>query len=707
MTKSEPSGRESPIGPEPSGRKSPIGPEPSGRESIDALLILPPYASATAADYYPAPYFLASFLRQRGYTATVLDLNRRLPALLLEPRVLRALARRYGARKRALEHRRRLSDAELAEYRTLVSRVGRLTALRRSRAALLASMRPTGRMRVADRPFAATLGGLGEDICLGGETSRRLAHALLTGGPLEGLSSRAARAAARQFLDVVRPDLDRALGSRPRLIGLSVPFGMQLLPALAIARYCRRAQPAAHLCLGGPVLTSLGGAAHGRLVSSGLVDSVVVNEGEAPLERLARALRQDRPEARAELTTPPAAVEVALRPGTTCLRIPVPARAARDDLLWMPVLQSRGCYWGRCTFCSYGCQYASTRYRHRPSEDVLDDIAHYRAQGIRSFVLVVESLPPKHALELATGILRRRFDIEWGCFIRVDPHFTVSTLRTLKDSGFVTACLGMESSHDRILRLMNKGYDAAALRRFFDRVREAELRLAQVNVIFDFPTTTFAETMAVLEFCREHRDLTKSFSIHSFVLDDNSEVGHRPERYGITVHRDRLPRRWNQECNAVAYEDPAGMTEAEKDEAFRRFWELDRETRARHRFCSSGDELAWALADPRRSELPPGAVRFGPRTAFALEPVCFGSDGRRLDPPASALVSVADDGWHAVRPAEAALLGRLAGRTVTMDELVRRLAVGRGPLGTSAGARRLLGALARRGLVSPAPPQRG
>jgi hypothetical protein len=689
---------------------------------LDALLILPPYAAAAAADYYPAPYFLASFLEQRGYTAEVLDLNRRLPALLLAPRVLLSLARRYGARKRSLERRRRLSAGDLAEYQTLVSRVGRLQALRQSRAALLASMRPIGRRRALDQPFAATLGELGEDICLGGEASRRLAHALLTGGPLDELSGRAARSAARQFLDVVRPDLDRALRNRPRLVGLSVPFGVQLLPALVVARYCRRALPTAHLCLGGPVLTALGGAAHDRLVSSGLVDSVVSNEGEASLEQLARALRQGRPVAGAGLViaggsgnparvpssvTPPAAVDVALRPGTTYLRIPVPPRASRDDLLWMPVLQSRGCYWGRCAFCSYDCQYSSPRYRHRPSEDVLDDIAHYRAHGVRSFVLIVEALPPKHALELATGILRRRLDIRWGCFIRVDPHFTVDTLRTLRDSGFVTACLGMESSLDRILRLMNKGYDAAALRRLFDRVREAELLLAQVNVIFDFPTTTFVEAMQVLDFCREHRDLTKGFSIHSFVLDDLSAVGRHPERYGITMDRGRLPRRWNRECNAVAYEDPAGMTEAEKDQALRRFQELDRETRAQHGVCSGGDQLAWVLEDPRRRELPAGTVRFAPRTAFALEPVCFGGDGRRLDPPASALISVSDNGWRAVGPAEAALLERLAGRTVSMDEIGRRFAVGCGPRGTADGARRWLGGLARRGLASPGSLQRG
>ncbi|MBI5481537.1 MAG: hypothetical protein HY906_21955, partial [Deltaproteobacteria bacterium] len=404
---------------------------------LDALLILPPYASASAADYYPAPYFLASYLHQRGYTAEVLDLNRRLPALLLAPRVLLSLARRYGARKRSLERRRRLSAGDLAEYQTLVSRVGRLKALRQSRAVLLAAMRPVARGRAREQPFAATLGGLGEDVCLGGEASRRLAHALLTGGPLGELSGRAARADARHFLDVVRPDLDRALRNRPRLVGLSVPFGVQLLPALVVARYCRRALPTAHLCLGGPVPTALGGAAHGRLVSSGLVDSVVCNEGEAPLEQLVRALRQGRLVAGAGLVawepdglcpagpiaggsgnparvpssvTPPAAVDVALRPGTTYLRIPGPAQAPGDDLLWMPILQSRGCYWGRCAFCSYDCQYSSPRYRHRPSEDVLDDIAHYRARGVRSFVLIVEALPPKHALELATGILRRRLD---------------------------------------------------------------------------------------------------------------------------------------------------------------------------------------------------------------------------------------------------------------------------------------------------------
>ncbi len=705
------------------------------RPSIDALLVLPPYAWSTAADYYPSVYFLANHLRQHGYSATVLDLNRRLPNLLLRGETLDALIEDAGTRKRELERQERLSPEQLNEYRGWVGRLGRLTALRQSREALLESERATGRLRLAGQLLAPALGALGRDLCLATDHSRRIVHDLFSGGAAaDEIDCHTVEAEASQFIDLVRSDLVAALApGRPRLVGISVPFWMQLMPALVIARYFRAQVPGIHISLGGPVINLLHAEGHQRLLDLEFVDSVVSGEGEGPLLRLVEGLRQPRPGPAIVATETPAVRaepgssskidEVALRPGTTYMRIAVPPRETRDTSLWMPVLQSRGCYWGRCAFCSYDCQSPLARYRFRPFDDVVDDIAHYRAQGVRSFNLLADAIPPKHAGRLANEIRRRELDIEWGCFIRADSHFTVDLLRDLRDSGFTTGCVGMESSNDRILRLMNKGYESAQLRTFFDRVREAGLRLGQINVIVDFPSTTYDEAMGVLEFCHQHRDVTRSFSIHNFVLDESSAVGRNPERYGLTVDRESLPRRWNMECNAIAFEDRMGMTEDEKDRAFSLFEQLDRGTRSQEHTCAESDRLLYLLEHEARmaGSSPksgggnlerPGSVessqrlRFPAQSDYSIEAVHFGPNGARVQPSIPALVAAIRDGWTTLSGSSVEALAELAGTTTSIDDLTIRFARRHGALGAIERARGLVRSLARRGLLvrPPRPP---
>src|SRR5690606_18823837 len=86
--------------------------------------------------------------------------------------------------------------------------------------------------------------------------------------------------------------LPRLVARRPRVLGLSIIYGSQLVPALTLARLVKEALPECHVTAGGGFLAYIG---HKLMTAPGIdacLDSLVFHEGEAPLLALCEALRE-------------------------------------------------------------------------------------------------------------------------------------------------------------------------------------------------------------------------------------------------------------------------------------------------------------------------------------------------------------------------------------------------------------------------------
>ena len=127
---------------------------------------------------------------------------------------------------------------------------------------------------------------------------------------------------------------------------------------------------------------------------------------------------------------------------------------------------TRGCHWNKCYFCGL---YKSMRFSMRPIEDIISDIeaqsAQHTGQSFKSCFL-----QDGDALVLKTDYLLKILDALHHYFPTLESVTTyaradsiirksLSELKVLREHGLNHLYCGMETGSDRVLQLINKGFD--------------------------------------------------------------------------------------------------------------------------------------------------------------------------------------------------------------------------------------------------------
>jgi hypothetical protein len=472
----------------------------------DVSLIFPPLVTTNFGQYYPSLAVLAAALHEAGRSVDQLDLNEGFVDRLLRSDHLAEV----GAGRLLGEPVAAGSDAAVAA-RLLRSRLDALY----------------------DRQGRHRFGGSAPD-------TMRLLTMLV--------SERFGRSAQARFYDAFA---DQALTGRPgaALVGITVPMGPQLAPAVVLARVLRRHYPAARIVLGGPAISLMDPLDLATLLTGVTeIDAAVRFDGEKPLLELIRqALSGDwRPEEIGGVSACTAAGVVHVPPAAGLPLGLLPFGRYDEALLArlhdpeIGIVQARGCYWGKCSYCDFVELYdGSPRYRTRTPALLVDEMqAQTGRHGVRRFAIVTESLPPAFARRMSEEILARGLEVSWNSFAMVDRRFDEQTLRSMAESGCEYLVIGAETMTDRVLALVSKSATGADNEAFFRTAARAGIRL-RVNLIPDLPSTSYDEALAALAAFDELRDCFESIAVFPFEATRSSEVGREPARFGLVVAGDR------------------------------------------------------------------------------------------------------------------------------------------------------------------------
>jgi hypothetical protein len=151
---------------------------------------------------------------------------------------------------------------------------------------------------------------------------------------------------------------------KPDVIGISIGTQMQLLAGLTFCKMIKETFPNVHVVVGGNVITRLQEELpHHERFFTEVFDSAILYEGEHALLWLIEALNGER-----EMASVPNLMyrdasgvrqnKEIYTEKTTALPIPdfdgLPLDHYFVPELIIPYLATRGCYWGRCTFCDHG-----------------------------------------------------------------------------------------------------------------------------------------------------------------------------------------------------------------------------------------------------------------------------------------------------------------------------------------------------------------
>jgi radical SAM superfamily enzyme YgiQ (UPF0313 family) len=135
----------------------------------------------------------------------------------------------------------------------------------------------------------------------------------------------------------------------------------------------------------------------------------------------------------------------------------------------------------------------------------------------------------------ARKILAAGLKFRWTINLRFDPRIDLEWARLLRESGCFSMAIGLESYHDRILTLVNKGIDVALIEKCIGEIAWSGIALI-VYMIVGLPTET--EEEAELSFDRVKKHLIdgdiSSVTYSLYGVSFNSPMYLNPSRYGIT-----------------------------------------------------------------------------------------------------------------------------------------------------------------------------
>jgi radical SAM superfamily enzyme YgiQ (UPF0313 family) len=334
---------------------------------------------------------------------------------------------------------------------------------------------------------------------------------------------------------------------KPDVVGVSIGTQMQLLAGLTFCKMIKETFPHIHVVVGGNVITRLQEdlAKHERFFTH-VFDSAILYEGEHALLWLIEALNGER----AIASVPNLIYRDAsgihrnsevYTEKTTALPLPdfdgLPLDQYFVPELIIPYLATRGCYWGRCTFCDHGQGYFD-QYRGMPAQLVVDQVKALRDKyQCRHFLFSDESYPPALFKKVSQLLVDQQVGIKWTTLIRFEETLQdQETWDLAAKAGCCTLYYGMESASERVLSLMDKHAKKSVIQRNLHMAAQSGI-WNHVMAFYGFPGETLDEALETRQFVLENQPVIHSMELFYFVAYRHTPMVRHPEKFGITIHK--------------------------------------------------------------------------------------------------------------------------------------------------------------------------
>ena len=327
------------------------------------------------------------------------------------------------------------------------------------------------------------------------------------------------------------------------LVGISIVGISQILPGLTLARLLKEKYPDLHITLGGPIFSVnakqlLG---HPEFFEE-FCHSIVTFEGEEPLHHLLTTLKKGSSFNEVpnllfcegtKVTLNEERVELRFEelPSPTFDGLPMDLYLSPHPIL--PVLQSRGCYWGKCTFCTHSFIYGH-RYGKQRTEQMADELEILaKKYKTKFFTFSDEAVSPHSLNDVSAEIIKRGLDIKSLALLKFEKVMDEQLFQKMRQAGFVFLMYGLESANDRVLSLIDKGTDQKTEQDVLEKSHKAGI-WNHSFMFFGFPTETRDEAQDTINFLMKNLHSVHSFGPGVFLLNRDSSCYQYPEKFSIT-----------------------------------------------------------------------------------------------------------------------------------------------------------------------------
>ena len=342
---------------------------------------------------------------------------------------------------------------------------------------------------------------------------------------------------------LIRPVMER---ERPEMVGISVVQQKQLIATFTFCKMIKEEFPATHITLGGNIITRIRDTLPAIEGLWELFDTAVVYEGESAYLQLTEAVESGgdfsklpnliyKDESGIHVNKEVCAEKLSELPPPDFAGLPLEKYFVPHLIL--PYLATRGCYYGRCTFCDHFQGYVEG-FRTKQVDQITEEIKFLKDKhGTRFFHFTDESYPPALFQKLSRKLIDDKLDIAWTTHMRFEESLLEEQVwKDVAESGCKYLHFGYESGNQRVLKLMDKSTKLDAI--------ETNLRMSSEAGIwnhlmgfFGFPGETEKEADDSKAFVEKNSAHIHSLGFMTFVLGKYSPVAFEPEKYGITYYK--------------------------------------------------------------------------------------------------------------------------------------------------------------------------
>lgn len=575
--------------------------ENKNMEPEDVILIDPPFGSMNGPSMgLPV---LVSSLRRNGIRALGMDLNPLFYRALLTKTNIRKGLVRMERRFALLNRKDGLSFSRMVEYEALVNLLVKRKKFAVELAEFFACPLDSEHVHEAnDAEFVGFLLELATIIhfleIITFSPRLRKTDRLSKYSSVEIIKAAGQKNFYTEILENVLRDALFPMKPAP-LLGISVSFSDQVISAFQCARMIRKQWPETHITFGGSFVSI-----HFREIRNprifDMIDSLVLDEGEVPLERLCEQV--------ARANGNPASIPnlVTRREGKIHMAPRKPHPPERLSFIGdyssfdphryltgpenvvVPLCLSRGCRWKRCAFCRTELPVFGNYCRPSPEAIYGQLAALVTEHGVGTVSFSSAFSEPEVLDYLSRRILEDGLAVRWVASSRLCDDFTRDLCVLLRDAGCIRLSFGIESFSDRILKLIKKGITARRIEKVVKGI-DGVIPLFLLMMV-GIPTETEQEALDGFEKIQDFsaRKLIAGYHYNLFHITYGSHIWNNPEKYSVSdIH-------WLSENDLfpnVAQFKCSDMTREKAHELHRRFSESSGEQNIREVDCGGKDVL--------------------------------------------------------------------------------------------------------------------
>lgn len=302
--------------------------------------------------------------------------------------------------------------------------------------------------------------------------------------------------------------VEKVLKRDPRIIGVSTTY-MTLQDSLDIVREIRKEAPEVITVLGGSGARSLRAISKGENIEG--LDYCVIGDGERVFEKIINeGKNQERTEYIEDIIYDLDSLEF-------------PKRTAFDTERYMKILQkvnplnknerflniytSKGCSWGRCTFCAVDNHYRTRNDLRKIQDEVKYLIRKFKVSKLffadDNFFSVEKSVRTYRICEILGGFPQLKWNVgetRVADFVK-NVQLGKKILRKMKENRCFEICWGVESGDNRILTYLRKGITVNDIETVIKMSTEAGI-ISKLLLMYNLPGETKESLNNTLDFVK-------------------------------------------------------------------------------------------------------------------------------------------------------------------------------------------------------------